>query len=125
MGRISRFVCPSCDRSWEVRLGHGMEHALLENVLDEFPPDIRQKILTDTKGEQDPSFEFNYCPAVCWRCQKIAAVPLIYLHKAGRTYTAACPDCGNPVTVLAEDREPLCPCCGKGMLSAEETGRWD
>lgn len=125
MGKISGFVCPSCHKSWEVQLGHGMGHAALESVLDEFPPDIRQKILADTGGEPYPAFEFNYFPAVCWQCQNIVAVPVIYLHQTGQTYTGACPDCGNSIAVQEEDAEILCPHCGKGALAAEEIGRWD
>lgn len=125
MGRISIFVCPSCDMSWEVRLGHGMGHAALESVLDEFPSDIRQNILADTGGEQYPAFEFNYCPAVCQQCQRVVPVPVIYLHQTGQTYTAACPDCGNSIAVQEEDAEILCPHCGKGILEVEEIGRWD
>lgn len=125
MGRISEFVCPSCHMSWEVQLGHGMWHAALENVLDEFPPDIRQKILADTGEEENPVFEFNYCPAVCWQCRKVVAVPVIYLHRTGQTYAAACPDCGNAIAVQSEDAEILCPQCGKDPLLAEDIGRWD
>ena len=125
MGRISEFVCPSCNMSWEARLGHGMGHAALGSVLEVFPPDIQQKILADTEGEQYPAFEFNYCPAVCWQCQKVVAVPVIYLHQAGQTYTAACPDCGNSIAVQTEDGEILCPHCGKENLTVEEIGRWD
>ena len=125
MGRISGFVCPSCHKSWEVWLGHGMAHAALESVLDEFPPDIRQKILSDMEGEQYPAFEFNYFPAVCWQCRKVIAVPGIYLDQTGQSYTAACPDCGSAIAVQAEDTEILCPHCGKSTLSAEDIGRWD
>ena len=57
MGIIQKFKCPSCEMSWEVFLGHGMGHALIEDVLDVFPSDIRQKILADTQGEQFPAFE--------------------------------------------------------------------
>ena len=31
MGIIQKFKCPSCEMSWEVFLGHGMGHALIEN----------------------------------------------------------------------------------------------
>ena len=125
MGRISEFVCPSCHESWEVQIGHGMGHAVLESVLDEFPPDIRRKILADVQGEEYPAFEFNYHPAVCWQCRKVVAVPVIYLHLAGHTYTAPCPDCGGLAAAQAEDAEILCPHCGKGTLAEEDTGRWD
>lgn len=125
MGRISVFVCPSCDRSWEVQLGHGMGHAAFESVLDEFPPDIRQDILADTGGEQYPAFEFNYCPALCRQCQSVVPVPVIYLHQTGQTYTGACPDCGSSIAVQEEDARVLCPHCQKGILAVEEIGRWD
>lgn len=125
MGRISEFVCPSCNMSWEVQLGHGMGHADLESVLDEFPLDIQQKILADTEGEPYQAFEFNYCPAVCGQCQKVVAVPVIYLHQNGQTYMTACPDCGSSIALQTENTENICPYCGKSTLSAEEIGRWD
>ncbi len=125
MGRISEFVCPSCGMSWTVQLGHGMGHAALESVLDAFPEELQQKILADTEREQIPWFEFNYHPAACWHCRKVAAVPMIYLHQSGNTYTAPCPDCGNSAAVFNEDTQTLCPYCGNGGLSAEDVGRWD
>ena len=48
MGRINRFLCPSCRMTWQIQLGHGFRHALLENVLEAFPEDIREKILADS-----------------------------------------------------------------------------
>lgn len=125
MGRVSEFVCPSCHTSWEIQLGHGMGHAALENVLNEFPSDICQKVLSDTERERNPVFEFNYCPAVCWQCRKVVAVPVIYLHQSGQTYTAVCPDCGSSAAIHTEDAEILCPYCGKSTLTVEEVGRWD
>lgn len=125
MGRISKFACPSCDMAWEVQLGHGMGQATLESVLDEFPANIRQKILEDTGDEQIPSFEFNYCPAVCRQCGKVVAVPVIYLHRTGHTYSAVCMDCGDAVTISSEDTELICPHCEKSKLAVDEVGRWD
>ena len=67
MGRINRFVCPSCNASWQIALGHGIGHAVLEDVLELFPAEIRRNILCDTAGKQISSFEFNisakrWCP---------------------------------------------------------------
>lgn len=125
MGRINKYTCPSCNISWQVRLGHGMGHAVLESVLDEFPADIRQKILTDTEGEQIPVFEFNYRPAACRRCKKLVSVPTIYLRQRGYTYSAACSECGSDVSIIDEGTEIACPYCEKGVLLVQETGNWD
>ena len=125
MGIIQKFECPSCGTSWEVFLGHGMGHALIEDVLNVFPADIQEKILADTREEQFPSFEFNYRPAVCWQCRKVVSVPVTYLHQSGHTYSPDCPDCGASVMIPPEGKELICPQCGKSALSAEETGRWD
>lgn len=125
MGIIQKFKCPSCEMSWEVFLGHGMGHALIEDVLDVFPSDIRQKILADTQGEQFPAFEFNFRPAVCWHCRKVVSIPVIDLPQSGHTYFPNCPECGTSVSVRQEDEELICPHCGKSALSAEAAGRWD
>lgn len=125
MGRISKFTCPVCNRSWQLRLGHGIGHAVLESVLGVFPMDIQQKILADTQGEQIPSFEFNYRPAICGRCEKVVSIPSIYLQQRGDVYSAKCPDCEGDVTIVEENSEIACPHCKKGALLAEETGSWD
>ncbi len=125
MGRISELVCPSCNASWQLFLGHGMSHAALENVLDEFPADIQKKILADTKDEQIPSFEFNYYPSVCRQCKKVIAVPVIYLHHTGQTYFAPCPDCGNTGDAFQEGEAAECPFCGEGVLIMNDCGNWD
>ena len=125
MGRSREFACPSCSASWQLFLGHGMGHATLENVLDEFPADIQQKILADTKDEKIPSFEFNFCPAVCRQCKKVIAVPVIYLHHSEQTYFAPCPDCGSTVDIFKEDEDTRCPFCGEGLLSLSDIGSWD
>lgn len=125
MGRISEFTCPSCNVSWKVRLGHGIGHAALENVLDIFPADIQRKILADTEEEQIPLFEFNYRAAVCEQCKKIVSVPSIYLHQKGYVYTGACTECGNAVIALNEGAEMVCPRCKTTVLSEKETGNWD
>lgn len=125
MGRIHEFKCPSCEMSWQVFLGHGIGHAVLERVLDVFPADVQQKILKDTEGEQFPYFEFNYRPAVCRQCGKVVSVPVICLHQSGNTYASPCPECGASLTIQPEDEDLICPHCGKSTLSAEEVGIWD
>lgn len=125
MGRISKFICPSCNMAWELPLGHGMRHATLGNVLNVFSEETRQKILADTEGEKAPVFEFNYCPAVCPQCGKMIAVPVIYLPRTGKTYVTACPDCGKEVKVFTKEDEILCPHCGEKTLQSDDVGRWD
>ena len=125
MGRINRFLCPSCRMTWQIQLGHGFRHALLENVLEAFPEDIREKILADTKGESFPSFEFQYQAAACAKCRQVLSVPVIHLHKSGSTDAPACPDCGSPVRIKQEEESLTCPRCGESPLTAQEMGRWD
>ncbi len=125
MGRISKFICPSCRTSWQVSLGHGMEHAVLENVLNAFPADIQQKILSNVKEEQIPSFDFGYQTAICRDCRDVISIPVIYLHQSGKTYFTDCPECKSPAVVYPENEELVCPRCGKGVLLSEEIGRWD
>jgi predicted RNA-binding Zn-ribbon protein involved in translation (DUF1610 family) len=125
MGRISKFLCPSCNKSWQTTLGHGIDHAVLENILDIFPPEIQKSILSDIEGGQIPAFEFNYRPAVCTRCRKVLSVPVIYLHRTKKTYSSVCPDCGNDVTIQSEDEKLICPHCQNSALSVEDIGIWD
>lgn len=125
MGRINRFLCPSCRKTWQIQLGHGFRHALLENVLGAFPADIQEQILADVKGESFPSFEFQYRAAVCPKCQQVIAVPVIYLHQSGHIYSPACPDCGTSVQIKEEEEKLTCPRCGESSLISEEVGRWD
>lgn len=125
MGRISKYICPSCNASWQIALGHGIGHAVLDSVLDLFPAKVRQNILSDTEGEPFPSFEFNYRPAICPQCQKVIPVPVIYLHQSGNTYSADCPDCNHHVTVRPKEAKLICPRCQESALSAEDIGTWD
>ena len=108
MGRIREYTCSSCNKVWRVHTGHGMEHAILKNVLDAFPTDIQQKIILDTKEEQFPYFEFNYRPAVCTRCRKVLS----------------CPDCHKAVVIQEEEAKLSCPFC-KEIMSLREIGTWD
>ncbi|MEY8377447.1 Trm112 family protein [Lachnospiraceae bacterium 56-18] len=125
MGRINRFVCPSCNASWQIALGHGIGHAVLEDVLELFPAEIRRNILCDTAGEQISSFEFNYRPAICQQCKKMVPVPVIYFPMSGKTYSSSCPDCNGSLTLQPEKAELICPRCGNSALSSEEIGLWD
>ena len=125
MGKICEYTCPSCNTIWSIHIGHGMEHAILENILDVFPTEVQKKIISDTKEEQFPYFEFNYYPAVCHECQNIVSVPVIHLYKSGHTYSSVCPDCGKPVDVQSENIGFLCPLCKESTLLSLETGTWD
>lgn len=124
MGRIREFSCHSCGEVWQLQLGHGMNHAALENVLEVFSEDIQKRILEDTQEEQIPSFEFNYCPAVCGQCRRIVEIPSIYLHHSGRTYLGVCPSCNNQVEEVLEGKGS-CPHCGSNCLLESDIGRWD
>ncbi len=125
MGRINEFTCSSCNTTWQVRLGHGLGHAMLESVLEEFSEENQQKILEDTEGEEFPSFEFQFRTAICQRCKNVVAVPVITLLQSGQTYFNGCPDCGNSVIIPEQGSEMSCPNCGKAALTEEEIGRWD
>ena len=112
MGRVNRFICPSCKMTWQIQLGHGFCHARLENVLDAFPAAF-------------PSFEFQYKAAVCPKCRQVLSVPVIHLHQSGNTYAPACPDCGISVQIKEEEETLICPVCGESPLFSEDAGRWD
>lgn len=125
MGTIREFRCSSCHEGWRVNVGHGMMHGALEQVLKLFPNDIRQMILADTKGEQAPLFNFNFCAAVCSECCNIVVIPVIYLHETDKTYFSGCPECGGLVTLPEKDSEYICPRCKKHQLLIQNIGSWD
>lgn len=125
MGVIRQYQCPSCRESWELCIGHGMKHGVLGRVIEEFPEDIRLKIVKDVQGRELPLFHFQYQAAVCGHCQDIVAIPVLQLLESGQSYVGRCPECGSEAKLTAEDSPVVCPGCGKALLDIRDTGRWD
>ena len=125
MGKTLELTCPSCNEEWQLRTGHGLAHATLENVLGAFPKEVQEKILSDTASERFPAFDFQYRPAICATCRKPVAAAEITLHATGATYMAPCPDCGATVSFFEEGADSPCPSCGQATLSIQDIGFWD
>ena len=125
MGKTCEWSCRSCGLSWRLDVGHGMNHALLQTVAEEFPPEMRQEIGNLAAGEKWPVFNFNFRPALCSYCRSLVATPEIEFPKKGRTITGGCTLCGHPVNPVKEDEEILCPHCGGAKLEKTVVGDWD
>ncbi len=124
MGKIVRVACAACKREWQCMTGCGLSHALLENVVQEFPAQIEKKVMEET-AEDFPVFEFGYCISICGGCGSIVSVPVVKLEESHAEYVGPCPVCQGAVTLIADISEAACPACGEKTLIAEETGRWD
>lgn len=124
MGKIIKVACKSCKNEWECKTGCGLSHALLQDVLQEFPEEIRVKI-TEEIVEESPIFEFEYHISSCSHCGKIVSVPVIRFEEGDAEYIGSCPVCGNDVSLIPNIRKAICPVCSQKKLLAEETGRWD
>lgn len=123
MGILRKFACPYCEGAWEVKLGQGIRHAMLESVLREFPEEMHPAILASAGGSPMPIFDFQYQAARCARCGEIISVPVITI--GGNVHAAPCPHCGDAAKVLDEEETPLCPRCGRGRIASQRVGHWD
>lgn len=124
MGKMIKVACASCKREWQCLTGFGLSHALLQNVVREFPTELRDKIMEEA-GEEFPVFEFGYQISICGGCENIVSVPVLNLEDGNAEYIGPCPVCGEDVSLIADIEEAVCPVCKNKALSAEETGRWD
>ena len=124
MGKTFDWKCPTCGKSWQLREGHGMNHALLELVAKEFPPEMRQEVIACAGEEKWPVFRFNFRSARCVPCGSMVSVPHIEFPKSGKSVTGNCTACGQTVTCETEDRV-LCPNCGLTHLEKQIAGDWD
>ena len=125
MGVIRQLKCPSCHKEWQLCLGHGMRHGVLGRAMEAFSEDLQKKIVEEAQGGQLPLFHFNYKAAVCGRCRRVVAVPVLRLIETGQVFVGECPDCGGVVRVPEEGSPIICPSCGSGELDELDTGHWD
>lgn len=124
MGKVIKIACKSCKGEWQCLTGCGLSHALLQDVLREFPEEIREKIV-EQAGEEEPIFEFGYQAAVCGGCMSIAGVPVIRLEDGDTEYIGPCPTCGDAVSLITDINDTACPVCKNKTLKAEIAGNWD
>lgn len=124
MGKIQRVACKSCNSEWECKTGCGLSHALLQDVMQEFPKEIGDKIMR-VSGEEFPVFEFGYHISACSGCGKIVSVPVIRFAEEDVEYIGPCPVCGADVSLIVKIKEAVCPVCSQKTLMMEETGKWD
>lgn len=125
MGVIKEFTCPSCHKTWNLHLEHGLMHGDFKRVLKEFPADVQNEILENACVTPTPLFSFHYRAAICHHCEEVTAVPVMYLHETKQTYKAGCPICGRAVELMEKASEITCPKCKKNSLSSKEIGHWD
>lgn len=124
MGKIEKVVCASCKREWQCMTGCGLSHALLQDVLREFPEKMREKIVEEA-GEEALIFEFGYQAVVCDGCMSIVGVPVLKLEDGDTEYVGPCPICQDAVSLISDINDTTCPVCKNKTLKAETVGYWD
>lgn len=124
MGKVIKIACESCKSEWKCMTGCGLSHALLQDVLREFPEKMRGNIVEEA-GEEAPIFVFGYQTAVCDRCRRMVGVPVIMLENSDTEYVGPCPVCGDVVSLAADINDTACPVCKSKALKAETVGNWD
>lgn len=124
MGEIKRIVCASCKREWECRVGCGLSHALLKNVLCEFPEEIGDRVMVGPK-EEFPMFAFGYHISTCAGCGNVVSIPVLRLEEQNAEYAGPCPICGDTVSLITDIEEAACPVCKSRALQEETEGYWD
>lgn len=124
MGNVIKIACESCKREWQCMTGCGLSHALLQDVLREFPEKMRGRIVEEA-GEEEPIFEFGYQAAVCGGCMSLVGVPVLKLGDSDTEYVGPCPICGDAVSFAADLDDTACPVCKSKALKAETVGHWD
>lgn len=125
MGKMVRVNCTACHKEWKCRTGCGLSHALLQDVIREFPYETGREIMKTAGGEDFPVFLFAYHTAVCDGCGSVVSVPVLELPDRGIEYTGSCPVCGGKAQPVGKIEEVPCPACGEKTLQEEETGGWD
>lgn len=120
-----RISCTSCRKEWKCNTGCGLSHALLRDVIREFPAETGREIMDAAGGEDFPVFLFEFQPAVCEGCGSVVGVPILELPDRGAVYTGSCPLCGSNVQPVKDLRNVPCPACGGMTLQEEEIGQWD
>lgn len=124
MGEIKKVVCASCKREWQCMTGCGLSHALLQDVIREFPKETAERIMEETGGEV-PFFTFGYRLSVCGGCGNVVSVPVLNLDEREGAYVGPCPVCKGEASLIADIDEAVCPVCKSKALEAETEGNWD
>lgn len=125
MGVIRQYRCPSCQKEWQLLVGHGIKHGVFGRVMEAFSEDIQKKIVEEVDAGQLPLFHFNYQAALCRQCGTIGAVPVLKVIESGKSYVGSCPHCGGVPELFEEDARIVCPDCKKAELDIQDTGHWD
>lgn len=125
MGRINRIACGACQGEWQCRVGCGLMHACLEDVVSEFPKETGREIMEQVGTEEFPVFDFAYHCSVCKECNNIVSVPVLTLPDRNSEYIGRCPDCGGTAQPITDIESMPCPVCGEKALLEETAGNWD
>lgn len=124
MGEVIKIACESCRSEWQCHIGCGLSHALLQDVVREFPKEIGKKIMEEA-GEELPIFEFAYRISACGGCGNVVSVPVLKFEEKNAEYIGPCPVCGDGVSLIKDINDTGCPACKSKALKAESVGLWD
>lgn len=120
MGVIKEYECPSCHKTWRFKLGHGMQHGILNNVKQYFSPDVQDAIDEKIEGKEFPWYEFNILVGQCSKCKSLQSVSKLKLECGD--FTTVCIKCGEEIVMTDKIN---CPDCENAILNCTDVGYWD
>lgn len=101
----------------------------LKNVINQFSPHHRKKVLSLLENEDVFDSNFEHKLFVCPNCNLLASrFDFSIYYNDGQIYTPVfrCPECRSNLIPLKESIEKApCPACGKVSLQQYEFLLWD
>lgn len=129
MGQGIIVECTICDYQDSFTLGVGMMYYSLENVIGQFSPYQRKKVLSMLHDGDVFGSDFEHKLFVCPKCNMLAGrFDFIIFYNGGQIYKPVfrCPECRSKLIPLKEPIEKTpCPACGNISLKKNDFLLWD
>ena len=124
MGKKNKLICKTCGKIYDTKIGCGISHGRLENVIPIFNDKDRAEIEKLWKASLFPVFQFEYKSGYCRFCNQIVSIPVLNFMREEKEFFGDCEVCGHS---LKEDSvtEVLCPNCHNSQWDVIVDGRWD